>query len=420
MAATSPVPSSAALSAQWAASALFCGYGLLFATLGLNLPGIKAALGLSDTQVGAGLLAVSVGSLLTMPLTGGWAERWGSARLTRLGALLTFSALALPFFSTSLPTLILAFAVLGLCNGVLDVALSAQGVTVEKAAERPLMSRLHAFYSLGGLGGALAGGLLVGRVPALWHVGAVLGVMLSLASWAWPRLLADAGQTQARPLRPDPVEIGQGAISGPAGMEVQDSAAAPPDTRPDRRALLLGGLCFLGMLTEGANYDWAALYYRDVLQVQAGEVAWGYGAFAGAMALGRWFGDRFRTWAGDLWAVRGGALLAAGGLSVALLSPHPVTATFGFALSGLGLSNVVPVMYSVAGHALAGRGIAAVATTGYAGFLLGPPAIGFLSDAVGLRPALSVAAAGAALVSLLAGQVFRAVQPSQAEVKLTQ
>ncbi|GHG10386.1 MFS transporter [Deinococcus piscis] len=384
-AASSAFPRPASRSAQWAVSALFFSYGLLFATLGLNLPSLRETLGLSDTQVGLALLAVSVGSLLTMPLTGGWAERWGSHHLTRLGAALTFSALLLPFFSTSLPLLILAFGILGLCNGVLDVALSAQGVTVEKAAGRPLMSRLHAFYSLGGLGGALAGGLLVGRVPPLWHVGSVTAAMLLLAAWAWNRLLPDAAQTP-----------------GP-------HADTPQGSPVPRTALVLGSLCFLGMLTEGANYDWAAIYYRDVLGVQAGEVAWGYGAFVGAMALGRWFGDRFRAWSGDLRAVRGGALLAAAGLALALLWPHPVASTLGFALSGLGLSNVVPVMYSVAGHALAGRGIATVATIGYAGFLLGPPAIGFLSDTLGLRLALGMAAAGAALVGLLAGRVFRAV-----------
>ncbi|WP_261664703.1 MFS transporter [Deinococcus sp. Marseille-Q6407] len=390
-----------ARSAQWAVSALFFGFGLLFATLGLNIPGLREALGLSDTQVGFALLGVSVGSLISMPLTGRWVERWGSHRLTRAGALLTFSALLLPFFSTSLPTLILAFGVLGLFNGVLDVSLSAQGVTVEQAAGRPLMSRLHAFYSLGGLGGALLGGLLVGRVLPLQHITTVTVLILLLAAWGLPRLLPDA--------KPTPQTAGEAAAQQPtrAGLSQQPTRAGLSS-----RALMLGGLCFLGMLTEGANYDWAAIYYRDVLGVQAGKVAWGYGAFVGAMALGRWFGDRFRAWIGDLAAVRGGSLLAAAGLALALLWPHPVTSTLGFALSGLGLSNVVPVMYSVAGHALAGRGIATVATIGHAGFLLGPPAIGFLSDQVGLQLALAVAAAGAALVGLLAGQVFRQLRSS--------
>ena len=231
----------------------------------------------------------------------------------------------------------------------------------------------------------------------LWLVAGVVAVMLGLAIVALPKLLPD---TPALPGHADSL----------------DSGSAKP--KLSTGALLLGLLCFLGMLTEGANYDWTAIYYRDILQVQGGAVAWGYGAFAGAMALGRWFGDRFRTRVGDLWAVRGGAFLAACGLGLALLWPHPVTSTLGFALSGLGLSNVVPVMYSVAGHALAGRGIATVATIGYAGFLLGPPAIGLLSDTLGLRPALAAAAVGALLVSLLATPVFRLVQLRSATAKL--
>ncbi|MFC6616459.1 MFS transporter [Deinococcus radiophilus] len=379
---------SVARSAQLAVSALFFGYGLLFATLGLNMPGLRDALTLSETQLGFGLLMVSVGSLLTMPLTGRWAERWGSHRLTRLGAGLTFASLLLPFFSTSLSGLLLAFGILGLFNGVLDVALSAQGVTAEKAAERPLMSRLHAFYSLGGLSGALLGGLLVGQVPILWHVGFVTAIMLALLLWTSPRLLPDGQSTQ----------ISRNATADPAA------------TRPSSAALMLGGLCFLGMFTEGTNYDWAALYYRDVLEAQAGQIAWGYGAFSGAMALGRWFGDDLRNWLGNQQTVQLGAALAALGMGLALVWPDVTTSTIGFALSGLGLSNVVPVIYSVAGHALASRGIATVATIGYAGFLLGPPLIGFLSDAVGLRTALMLAGLGAGLVALLAGRVFSALR----------
>lgn len=322
-----------------------------------------------------------------MPPTGRLVERWGSPRLSWAGGALTFGALALPFLSPSLGWLLLAMLTLGLCNSVLDVALSAQGVTAEKAASRPLMSRLHAFYSLGGLAGALSGAMLVGHIPMPQHVGGTVAFCLALTLWAGPRLLPEP--------TPDPGETG---------------AQASQRQSPPRIAYALGALCFLGMLTEGTNYDWAAIYYRDILHAQAGATAWGYGAFTGTMALGRWWGDRLRAWSGNLWAVRGGALLAALGLTLALTVPQPMAATLGFALSGLGLSNVV--MYSSAGHALAGRGIAAVASIGYAGFLPGPPVIGFLSDHLGLRLALGVAALGALLVSLFAGPVLGQLEES--------
>lgn len=174
--------------------------------------------------------------------------------------------------------------------------------------------------------------------------------------------------------------------------------------------LLLGLLCFLGMLAEGANYDWAALYFRDVLNVPGGAAGLGYAAFVATMTLGRWFGDLGRARLGDEQIVRIGSLVTAVGLAVALLWRDPVPATLGFALSGLGLSNVVPVMYGTAGHALAGRGIAAVAAIGYGGFLLGPPAIGFVADHVGLGWALGIALGSAALITLLGGRAFALIR----------
>lgn len=394
---TQASPSPAALptppteQARRAVSAIFLINGALFATWGVLIPSLRDRLDLSEAQIGLALLAIGVGSLLTMPLTGGWTARFGSHRVTHVAAVLCMLTLAPPFLVPNLLGLLLALALLGAVNGALDVAMNAQGVTVEQALGRPVMSRLHAYFSLGGVVGALLGALLVGRVPVLAHVLTVVGVAALVAWGAGRLLLPEAPRSR-----------------------VQGGPPAPRSRRPLHPAvLLLGGLCFLGMLSEGANYDWAALYFRDVLEVGGGAAGLGYAAFVAAMTLGRWFGDRVRTRLGDERTVRGGALLTALGLGLALLAREPLPAALGFALSGLGLSNVVPVMYGIAGHALAGRGIAQVATIGYAGFLLGPPAIGFLAEQVGLPGALGVALAGAALIGVLGGWVFGLVRRGQ-------
>lgn len=379
--------------ARRAVSAVFLVNGALFATWAVLIPSVRDRLGLSEVQVGLALLAIGLGSLVSMPLTGGWTARFGSHRVTRVAVVGCMLALALPFLMPDLLTLIVALALLGALNGALDVAMNAQGVTVEKALTRPILSRLHAYFSLGGVLGALLGAALVGRVPILAHVGLVVGVTTL------------AGLIAGRLLLPDPPAEG----ADPAGKFPEFQSRAPLSPA----VLLLGGLCFLGMLAEGANYDWAALYFRDVLEVTGGGVGLGYTAFVAAMTLGRWFGDRVRTRLGDEVTVRGGALLTALGLGAALLVRDPWLAAAGFALSGLGLSNVVPVMYGLAGHALAGRGIAQVATIGYAGFLLGPPAIGFIAGQVGLAAALGVALAGAALVAALGGWAFGLVRRGQ-------
>ncbi|TDE84719.1 MFS transporter [Deinococcus sp. S9] len=383
-----PISPIRAEAARRALGAVFLVNGTLFATWAVNIPGVRDQLGLSEAQVGLALLAVGVGSLVSMPLTGGWTARFGSDRVTRVAVVLAMLALPPVLLAPNLLLLVVALGLLGAANGALDVAMNAQGVTVERRLARPVMSRFHAYFSLGGVVGALLGTLLVGRVPLLAH-GALVVILTTLA-----------GFLAGRALLPD----------------LPAHSPQTPATTPQNRlglsapALLLGGLCFLGMLSEGANYDWATLYFRDVLELAGGNAGIGYAAFVAAMTLGRWFGDRVRIRLGDEVVVRGGALLTAAGLGLALLVHDPLVATLGFALSGLGLSNVVPVLYGTAGHALAGPGIAQVATIGYAGFLLGPPVIGFIAGQMGLPAALGIALLGAALVAALGGRAFALVR----------
>lgn len=384
---TAPISPARSETARRALDSIFLVNGILYATWAVNIPAVRDHLGLTAAQVGLALLAVGLGSLASMPLTGGWTARFGSARVTRVAVVLAMLSLLPPLLAPNLATLLLALAVMGAANGALDVAMNAQGVTVERRLARPIMSRFHAYFSLGGVVGALLGTLLVGRVPLLAHGLLVVGATTLAGAVAGRLLLPDL---------PDP--------------QMADARGGRSPARLSPAVLLLGALCFLGMLSEGANYDWAALYFRDVLGLAGGNSGIGYAAFVIAMTLGRWFGDAARARLGDERTVRAGALLTAAGLGLALLVRDPLPATLGFALSGLGLSNVVPVLYGTAGHALAGRGIAQVATIGYAGFLLGPPAIGFVAEHVGLPAALGLALAGAVLVAALGGRAFALVR----------
>lgn len=403
--AVSPAPMLAER-ARLAVSAIFLVNGALFATWAVNIPSVRDHLNLSAGEIGWALLAIGLGSLCSMPLVGGIIARWGSDRLTQLMVVLTMLALALPFFMPNLWALGAALALLGALNGALDVSMNAQGVTVEKALGRPIMSRLHAYFSLGGVVGAALGTLLVGRVPMQTHV--LLVVVLTTLT----------GLVAGKMLLPDAPHSMQTHVPETTGTEAAGTQAAPTQPTQSKAAglgltgpvLLLGSLCFLGMLSEGANYDWAALYFRDALKLPLSQAGLGYAAFVTCMTLGRWFGDQFRARFGDEKMVRGGALLTSLGLGLALLVHQPLVATLGFAISGLGLSNVVPVMYGTAGHALASRGIAMVATIGYGGFLLGPPLIGFVAQHAGLTAALAIALAAALLVALLGGQAFRLVR----------
>jgi MFS family permease len=416
----------ALLTPRVATSVMFFINGLVFATWVLHIPTVRDALSLSDAQVGTAILGVAVGSLFSMPLSGRWIVRFGSAPVTRLFALLFCLCLPLPFLAGTLPTLFLALAALGLTSGAMDVAMNAQGVAVERNLNRPVLSSFHAWFSLGNLAGALAGSLLLGLGVSLrGHVGGVLVfTLLALGVSAFSLLPRRFDSREEPPSQPP----SQGKLSQENGGQA-DQVAAPQQPAPHVQrfrlsplVLSMGLLCFLGMLGEGATGDWSGLYFRDVLGSTGGQVGLGYTAFTLAMTLGRTFGDGWRGRFGAAQLVIGGSLLSGLGVLLAVLAPGvaggggpagPLLAGAGYALTGLGVANIVPVLYGVAGRAMNAQGIAQVATLGYLGFLAGPPLIGYVSHLLNLRAGLLVIAASLLLVAALGPGVFRRVQPGR-------
>jgi MFS family permease len=186
---------------------------------------------------------------------------------------------------------------------------------------------------------------------------------------------------------------------------------------PNKATLGLGLLCFLAMASEGAVLDWSALHLSGSFAAGAGLAATGFAAFSAAMAAGRFAGDWLRGHIGAVPLVRASAFLSAVGLAAALLSPTPWLAVAGFAVVGLGMSNLVPIFFGAAGR-IQGQGtgtaIAAVATMGYAGFLAGPPLIGFVAEASSLARALGLVVLACVLIGLAAMAVRPAEQSAAA------
>ncbi|MEO7242124.1 MAG: MFS transporter [Variovorax sp.] len=376
-----------ARAARFATSAIFFANGVVIATWVVRVPSVRDALGLSTVEVGLALLGMAVGSLIAMPQTGALAARYGTRRVTVTAGALMMIALLLPFLAPSIWTLFAALAVLGACNGVMDVAMNAQGVAVERALGKPVMSSFHAFYSLGNLCGAVVGSVLlgwhVGRLPHALIITLCMGAMV-LGCGRW--LLHKSAD------EPDPSPT--------------DSTSTPASS-PHFLIWMLGALCFLGMLGEGSLGDWSGLYSKDVLGVSGAALGAAYTAFALTMTLGRSVGDRWRSLYGDRRVVTVGGLVSGIGLGLGLLTLNPYVALVGFLAFGLGIANLVPVLFSTAGRALSGRGIARVATIGYAGFLAGPPLIGFVSEMTSLRIGLGITALCLLLVGLATPWVYR-------------
>ena len=364
--------------ARIAVTVVFFASGGAYGSWVARIPTLQDELDASKSELGLALFGVAGGAVLALPVAGLLTARLGSRRVTRASLFAVAVSLPLIGLAPSLFLLGVAFAAFGAAGGMLDLAMNAHGVAVEERYARPILSGFHASFSFGGLVGAGVGGLAAaaGISPLAQFSGAAL-VILAVAVWS------------RGPLLPTNVDVVPG----------------PVYSRPSRTLLALAVVAFAVLLAEGATGDWSGVYMNDVLGTGEGAATIAFIAFSLMMTLGRMAGDRLTAAWGAAALTRRAGLLGASGLGVALLFDSPAVAVLGFACLGAGLSIVVPIVFRAAGQRTdsPGAGIAAVSTVGYSAFLVGPPAIGFLADAIGLRGSLGVVAGLAALIAVLAG-----------------
>jgi hypothetical protein len=375
--------------ARFAVTALFVAHGAMIGTWVARIPAIKDDLELSEGGLGLVLLCATLGGFVFMPLAGWIVAREGSRATARQS--LVAMALLLPALAWAPNPLLLAVALFGFgaALGSLDVAMNAHGLVVEAHYGRPILSSFHAGWSLGGLVGAGVGALVAwAGIDTLPHFGAAALV------------------------------FGAVGFVGSAGLlpSAADRPEAPPRFgRPPRRLAVLAGLAFCGLLAEGAVADWGAVYLAESLDAGAAVAALGFAAFSVAMGAFRLLGDALTTRWGPVALTRRGAALAGGALAVALLVGDPAVALLAFASMGAGIAAMVPIFFR-AGGSLPGIpasvGIATLTTAGYTAFLVGPPAIGFAAEAVGLPLALGLVVALLAVLVAFAGRVQPTAAPS--------
>ncbi|MEN9657069.1 MAG: hypothetical protein RL571_534 [Pseudomonadota bacterium] len=363
----------------YAVAALFFALGFNYGSWASRLPAIKSQLHLDAAQVGFLLLAAGLGAVFSFPVTTYVLQRFGSKKVC-LGAGLALP-LVLPALvfapSYSFALVIMAFA--GVAHSCLNVAMNAQGVAVELENGKPIMSRLHAVFSLGGLAAALFASLLSSISPDLsLHLCTVAVLIWATVWWASSRLLVDRTQ--------------QPMVSG-------KRFALPTGT-----AVLLGLTALFGTIVEGSMVDWTALYLRNDLQAEQWLAPLGLASFSGAMLLARWFGDGWRTRWGSRKLIWMGSSFAGVGLLVGLAMGGIVPALMAFALVGLGVAAVSPCVYMAAARQGA-VALAAVTTMGSIGALMGPPLIGFIAQISNLRWGLAFVALGALMIAVLARKI---------------
>ena len=364
-----------------AAAYVFFANGFVYANWVVRIPSIKDELDLGEAALGVALLGMAVGGIVAMPLVGALIARLGSARVVGVAGLAYCCLYWLPGAAASMALLTLALFFVGACNGAMDVAMNAQADAVERVTGLRLMSFCHAMFSLGLAGGTIPAGFLAAwRLdPALHLLGVGLLVGLGLLV-VRKRFVAD----------PPGENDGQPAFALPRGP-----------------LLALGLICLCGAIAEGSMNDWITVYVHDSLALGPVNAAVAYGAFSAAMLAARLLGDVVTGRFGSVLAVRGGLVLAAVGLALAMTG-WLVAVVIGFAMVGLGVAGVFPAVFRAAGrvpgHA-PGPSMAAAVTLGYAGFLLGPPIIGFVAEATnlgfGLGAVIPICLVGAMLAGAL-------------------
>ncbi len=361
---------------------IFSFNSIMFGNWVTRIPDMKTSLELSASDLGLALLGMPIGSILMMPICGWLINKQGLGRATAIGAFLFLLTGALPAFAFNQLSLMAALFVYGINTAYMDVSMNAAAAVTEKKQKQTIMSTCHGMWSLGAMVGSGIGSLFVGfAVSPHVHLVSIAILLIVLLSVLLPIILK---------------------------YHDEDASDSHALALPNKAVLGLAFIAFCSMLNEGVIADWSAVYMAEELESSPFLTGLAFSGYAMMMAIGRFSGDILIPHIGNRRIVIAGALITLIGISVALTSNMPLIAISGFACVGLGLSCIVPVVFSASAKIpgmSSGEGIAATATIGYTGFLLGPPLIGWIADATSLSLAMGSVAILAGIMALLAMRV---------------
>jgi len=343
--------------------------GFGYSTWASRIPSIQQHLHLNEAQLGAVLLAMPVGLVITLPVTGQLLGRFESRVIMVVGAIIFNSLLALPGFVVNTLQLVLVLFCFGSARNLMNLSLNTQAVDVQALYTRSILTTMHGIWSLAGFAGAGLGYLMVlFVVPTQWHLLAVSIVMVVTAIICFPYTLEKKPAPQAK---------------------------KPVFSLPDKEMMKFALICFGVMACENIMYDWSGIYFLKVVHSSKSASIAAYVVYMVMMTIGRFAGDKLVDIIGVKKLLTYCGWFVFIGLMTAVILPFLVTAGIGFALVGLGVSCVVPLVFSIAGKvkgANTGQALAAVSTIGYLGFLLVPPMVGFIAQATNLQWSFAVIA----------------------------
>lgn len=371
---------------RWAVSTMFLANGFVMGAWAPQIPLLLPRHDITKFTLGLLILVLGLGAVGAMLFAGRLIGRFGSVAVLRTFALSASLVLPLVVFSPNLPVLAAAMALLGAMIGCMDVSMNANAVEVERQLGRAIMSSSHGFWSLGGFFGGSAGAWIVAHWGA--EVQAVLVALVSavMVLVVMPFLRGEA----------------------PAPALATTGERARTELFPRQAGLwILGAMALFSMVPEGAVLDWAALYLKQDMGSDVFRAGLAFALFSGAMAIMRFAGDSVRNRFGAVLTLRASGLVAAAGMMLAALAPNDTLAIAAFFITGLGVANMVPIMFSAAGNfpgIASGAAISVVTMVGYAGILVAPASIGFMAEAVGFRVTYGALSVLLIVVVLLAGR----------------
>lgn len=366
-----------------AVSTFFFIMGFTFASWANRIPDIKRTLHLNDAELGGLLFSLPIGQLVAMGLSGYLVSTYSSKKI------LKFAILIYPLVVASLGLvqqswhLAVGLFFMGMFGNMCGIAVNTQGVGVERLYKRSIMASFHGVWSLAGFtGGVFATLMVTMNIEPFMHFCIVyvitFSLMISMRNWILPR---DANPPQKQKRRV---------------------------LKPGRQIVFLGMIVFGSMICEGTMFDWSVIYFESVIQPPKELVRLGYIVFMFMMSAGRFAADKLVTRFGIQKILQVSGIIIASGLLTAVIFPYMITATIGFLLVGIGTSSVVPLCYSIAGRSKdmnPGVAITTVASIGFAGFLLGPPLIGFISEMSSLRWSFALVAMMGLVTTIIASRV---------------
>jgi MFS family permease len=362
--------------------------GLSFATWASRIPDIKMALGLSAADLGTILFALPLGQLMMMPFSGKLVTRFGSHRVAVFSLVLYAFSLSNIGLATTSWQLALGLFLFGLFGNMNNIAINTQGVYTEKLYKKTIMASFHGVWSFAGFTGALIGlGMLALGLSPYYHF-LIVGFIVVLLIVFNYKFLIIAKET-------------------PKAVEKNKLFS-----KPDSALIWLGVIGFGCMASEGIMFDWSGIYFRDIVKAPGPWVMLGYTSFMIMMASGRFLGDGLIERFGRKKVIQTSGLLISTGLFTAVFFPYLVVATIGFMIVGLGVSTIVPTLYSLAGKNTSvppGEALTIVSSVSFLGFLMGPPVIGYIAELLGLRFSFAFIGLFGILIALMVSRI-KAVQ----------